>query len=101
MLGSDDETEELGQGAGVCRFDALQPLHADHLQQIPFVEQFDKEKRNLAGIVMKLKNKWPCKKELSGHDSCIDARGEHIQLTMPRLRDWAKCIVSFVVPFCS
>ena len=42
----------------------------------------------------KLRDKWACKKELPGHTSCVDARGEHIQLTVPRLEDWAKQIVS-------
>jgi hypothetical protein len=62
-------------------------------QQVPTVEQFVPEKRAIAKTVMELRGHWPCKKEIAGHGACIDARGEHIQLTIPRLEDWARCVV--------
>ena len=80
---------------GVCGFATFCPFCADSSLQVPFVEQFGTEKRIIAGIVAKLKTRWSCKKELPNHSSCVDARGEHIQLTVPRLEDWAKIIVCF------
>ena len=59
------------------------------------------EKHIVAEIVTKLKAQWLCKKELPNHGSCVDARSEHIQLTVPRLEDWAKSIVSLSFSFFS
>ena len=44
---------------------------------------------------MKLQCQWPCKKELSSHNSCLDAHGDHIQLTVLHLEEWAWRIVRF------
>ena len=48
---------------------------------------------------MNLRNQWPSKKELSGDSFCVDARGEHIQLTIPHLEEWAKRIIRFLSSF--
>lgn len=89
----------MGEGTGVRGSAVLYSLRAHSLFQVPFVEQFGTEKRMIAGIVTKLKAQWPCKKESPGHHSCVDARGEHIQLTVPRLEDWAKIIVCLLFFF--
>lgn len=78
-------------------------LYTNSLQQVPRVEQFGSEKRAIAKIVMELRGEWSCRKNLPSHETCIDARGEHVQLTVPRLEDWARQIVypAFFLPFVS
>jgi len=84
--------KNLGKGPVYGYFVYLTP-YVDFLQQVPRVEQFDPEKRATAKIVTELRGEWSCRKNLPGHETCVDARGEHVQLTVPRLEDWAHQIV--------
>ena len=65
--------------------------------QVPRAELFGEESQLLGGIILQLKQRWPCQQHLGEHGEpglCyITPAGEHVGLNMRKLKIWASAIV--------
>lgn len=55
--------------------------------------RYSAEDTAVGGIALEIKGKWKCGLGL-GHETCVNARNAHIQISRPRMRQWAGRIVS-------
>ncbi|KAL6303947.1 hypothetical protein BKA93DRAFT_734171, partial [Sparassis latifolia] len=82
--------------AAVAMQDAVNDDELLYGTKVPRAEGFSEESQLDGGIILQLKQRWPCQQHLGEHDEpgyCyIAPSGEHIGLNMHKLRIWASAI---------